>query len=125
MSAPLPEKYNSEDIRRHIDTVAMRQQLLNQIIKDLKLTDFDIEVSASDFFFKIKEILVERLSYLIDFQSSSLAQIIYQVDLNEAKIKHALHTHQANSTQILADEILKREMQKVFYRNVYNGTIKL
>ena len=71
------------------------------------------------------QILENRLLYIIENQVSTLSQIIYQVDLNEARITRLLKTDQNNSAELLAEEILRREMQKVFYRNVYNGTIRL
>ena len=125
MSAQLPEKISPEEIKRHIDTEYMRAQLLAQVAKDLRMEELDIPVSSDDFFANLNLILAERLSYIIDYQASSVSQIIYQVDLNEARITRLIHENQGNSAELLAAEILKREMQKVFYRNVYNGTIRL
>ena len=125
MSASLPERFSPEEIKRHIDTKNMRVQLIAQLEKDLQLSTLDVGVTAPDFFEELHQILTKRLSHIIDFQTSSLSQIIYQVDLNEARITRLLHERKGNSAEVLAEEILKREMQKVFYRNVYNGTIRL
>ena len=125
MSASLPEKISTEEIRQHIDTTAMRTQLLEQIAKDLQIANLDIQVSSENFFPELAQILENRLLYIIENQVSTLSQIIYQVDLNEARITRLLKTDQNNSAELLAEEILRREMQKVFYRNVYNGTIRL
>lgn len=125
MSASLPEKFSPEEIKRHIDTENMRAQLLVQLAKDLRISELEVNVASTDFFSSLSQILTKRLSHIIDFQASSLSQIIYQVDLNEARIIRLLQENQGNSAALLADEILRREMQKVFYRNVYNGTIQL
>ena len=70
MSAALPEKYSNEEIKRHIDTENMRAQLLAQLAKDLRITELDLPVSSNDFFANLTLILAQRLSYIIDFQTS-------------------------------------------------------
>lgn len=121
MAAALPESLSTQEIIRHLNTDALRTQLLAQISKDLMVSTSGLDVSLDSFFADLTQLIQQRLVYVIENQNTLFAQIIYQVDVNEARITRLLRQKDINSTQLLANEILRREMIKIYYRNTYRA----
>ena len=121
----LPQKISPQELLLHIDTVDMRSQLFAQIVKDLGIEPWAISAEAPDFFSKLEEELFYTLTAIIERQPQLLPNIIYRIDLNERNVKLLLTDPEANAAKILAEMVLQREMQKVFYRNVYSGKITI
>jgi len=122
---PLPEKILPSELQHHIDTGAMRQQLLDQIIKDLGIEPWPISAEAPDFFNLLEKELYYTLLAIIERQPQLLPNIIYRIDLNEQRVKTMLLNPEGDATKDLTLLVLEREMKKVFYRNVYSGKIVL
>jgi hypothetical protein len=122
---PLPEKILPSKLQHHIDTGAMRQQLLDQIIKDLGIEPWPISAEAPDFFNLLEKELYYTLLAIIERQPQLLPNIIYRIDLNEQRVKTMLLNPEGDATKDLTLLVLEREMKKVFYRNVYSGKIVL
>lgn len=121
----LPAKISTQEIQPHINSIEMRQQLLTQILKDLGIEPWSISAEAPNFFTKLEEELFYTLSAIIERQPQLLPNIIYRVDLNERNVKTLLNNPETNAAQALTEMVLHREMQKVFFRNVYSGKITL
>ncbi len=121
----LPQKISPQELRLQIDTVDMRSQLFAQIVKDLGIEPWSISAEAPDFFSKLEEELFYTLTAIIERQPQLLPNIIYRIDLVENKVKLLLADPEANAARVLTEMVLHREMQKVFYRNVYSGKIKI
>ena len=122
---PLPEKILPSKLQHYIDTGAMRQQLLDQIIKDLGIEPWPISAEAPDFFNLLEKELYYTLLAIIERQPQLLPNIIYRIDLNEQRVKTMLLNPEGDATKDLTLLVLEREMKKVFYRNVYSGKIVL
>jgi len=103
----------------------MRQQLLDQIIKDLGIEPWPISAEAPDFFNLLEKELYYTLLAIIERQPQLLPNIIYRIDLNEQRVKTMLLNPEGDATKDLTLLVLEREMKKVFYRNVYSGKIVL
>ena len=125
MSAQLPEKITTAELKHHLDTQEMRNQLVQQITKDLDLEPPGLDMESDAFFSALHDLLVSTMRYKIEAQPQSIANIIYRVDLHETKVKRLLANPDVDASVALAEEIILREMKKVFYRNVYAGRIKL
>jgi len=121
----LPDKLQSEEIQTRIDTLDMRTQLLAQIIKDLGIEPWPLSAKAPDFFNLLETELFYTLTAIIERQPQLLPNIIYRIDLSERKVKLLLNDPELNAAKALTEMVLHREMQKVFYRNVYSGKISI
>jgi hypothetical protein len=124
MPSNLPQQPSPQQVKSSLDTTAMREAVLEQVQKDLEWEVDGLDCKDIEFFDKLLAKLAAYFSKLIDNQPSNLAQIVYRVDINEAKLKRVLAEPHASSAIIFAQMTLQRIMLKVFYRNVYNGTIK-
>jgi len=125
MDAQLPEKLSSANLHGYINTVEMRAQLVAQIAKDLNLEGFAFDTSALDFFARLEEGVREIMQATIHNNPSALANIIYRVDLHEAKTRELLTNPQMQADYALATAIIEREMKKVVIRNLYSGRLSL
>ena len=121
----LPIKLQSEEIQTRIDTLDMRSQLLAQIIKDLGIEPWPLSAESTDFFNLLETELYYTLTAIIERQPQLLPNIIYRIDLSEHKVKLLLNNPEINAAKALTEMVLHREMQKVFYRNVYSGKISI
>jgi hypothetical protein len=125
MDAQLPEKLSSANLHGYINTAEMRAQLVAQIAKDLNLEDFTFDTSATDFFARLEEGVREIMQATIHNSPSALANIVYRVDLHEAKTRELLSGPDLKADQALATAIIEREMKKVVIRNLYSGKLSL
>ena len=103
----------------------MRQQLLDQIIKDLGIEPWSLSAEEDDFFSLLETELFYTITAIIERQPQLLPNIIYRIDLNEQRVKTMLLNPEGDATKDLTLLVLEREMKKVFYRNVYSGKIVL
>ncbi len=125
MDAQLPEKLSRANLQGYINSAEMRAQLVAQIAKDLNLEDFVFDTSASDFFTQLEVRVTEIMQATIHHNPSALANIIYRVDLHEAKTRELLTNPQMQADYALATAIIEREMKKVVIRNLYSGKLSL
>jgi len=81
-----------------------------------------MEVSTADLPLpELEELLGKRIDELIATNFNLLAALLYQIDVDEAKIKAALHdTGQDGSPgQILARLVIARQLEKLKWREKY------
>lgn len=124
MSRKIPQNPSKQLLAQLLNPSAMRQQVLVQLEKDLQTEFIATDVEATDFFEVLHRETANKISYIIHNQPDKLAQLLYKIDLNEAKIRDALQSTSGN-VDTLVEAIVKREMLKVFYRNVYSGKLKI
>ena len=96
--------------------------LLAQLIqKDLKLESaFDLVGANPDD--RLVEELKRVVSYLLDHDFQRLLNALYRIDVSEQKVKSILA--KANPESLASEltvEILKRERQKIFFRQKYQS----
>lgn len=125
MNAHLPNKLQKEELQGYVDTAAMRQQLVDQLLKDLGVEDLKIELDSAAFFKELASEVAFTMKYFIENQPQQLPNLIYRIDLNEREVRIILQNPEVDAAKALADLIITREMKKVFYRNVYSGNIKI
>ena len=62
----------------------------------------------------LKEHLIQLINELINNDFSSLLQLLYRIDVDETKLKQNLKHHKdSDSALIIADMIIKRQLQKI------------
>ncbi|WP_163515944.1 M3 family oligoendopeptidase [Gelidibacter japonicus] len=96
-------------------------KLVDQLNKDLALANVDLEFDSEVLPTSLKLLLHEEVYRLIQHKFMDYLNLLYIVDVSEEKIKQL----DGNDTIQLAENvtflILKREWQKVFYRNRFSS----
>lgn len=79
-----------------------------------------ITVKEISSFKELKNYLTEKLTIMIDKNFDLLLSSLYRIDINEDKIRDLFS---GNNREFipdrLADLIIERQMQKIYYRNLY------
>jgi hypothetical protein len=93
-----------------------------QIMKDFGM--FGIEISFSgnvtNAYHELLEQLVNQISVYLDKDYSRLMAVLYQVDITEREIaKTTLELPHYNDLEVLAHQVIFRDLKKVLYRRYY------
>lgn len=84
---------------------------------NLPTTLFD-EVVLSEF----RKLLIERLEFLINHDFEKLLDILYRIDVDENGAKKALlQNSEMKPSEVFADLIIARQMQKVLSRGKFSS----
>ena len=68
----------------------------------------------------LKILLAEKYNQLIKTDFNGLVQLIYRIDINEAKLKQALQENTERDTgELLAEMTIERQLQKIRSRQQY------
>ncbi len=116
---------SSQDFSRYERSVALLRDVVAQINKDFRLNGFDVEFSGEGetAYQELSEQLIPVIEYMLEHQTETFWNLVYSIDLNEAKVKQILFGQEEveNAIGQLTDLILKRELQKVVIRHFYSG----
>lgn len=95
---------------------------LTLIRKDFNLDASEMAIPESEL---STETVLKRLSYLVAYlmekDFSRLLQVLYRIDVSEERLKAALAAQEQAPSDVIAQMILEREMQKVATRKKYGG----
>jgi hypothetical protein len=92
------------------------EQLIASLQKDLQL-----ELLPKISFEKLKEKLAAHVDHLINNNFEELINLLYKIDVNEAKLKSLLKEH-TDTSNVIADLIIERQLQKIKTRNEFRQT---
>ena len=82
--------------------------------------DFELEQEITEA--AIREKMIRAFSWLLDNDISKMMQILYRADVNEEKLKSLLVSRSTlPSAEIIADEYISRQKQKVETRKRYSS----
>ena len=94
-------------------------KLIEQVNKDFALANESLDVPTSIFPFEFKNLVQEKIYKLIQYKFAEYLNLLYIIDVPEKQIKSL----DGEDTLLLSEQvsflILKREWQKVWYRNNY------
>ena len=100
-----------------IESVQLLHELIMQLNKDAELTGLDINFATSstpkDLVKELYQILVNLMTQ--DFQS--YLNFLYRIDLSEQHLRSIPETEPKQIAAIVTLLVLKREWQKVSFRN--------
>jgi hypothetical protein len=69
----------------------------------------------------LEALLAERVNDMINKDFSALIQLLYRIDVNEAKLRGILRDNQASDAgQLIARMILERQWQKILTRREHS-----
>ncbi len=82
--------------------------------------DFELEQEITES--AIREKMIYAFSWLLDNDISKMMQILYRADVNEERLKALLVSRSVlPSAEIIADEYISRQKQKVETRKKYSS----
>ena len=97
-------------------------QLINQLNKDLKLANIDLEFNEETLPSSLKYLLKETVAHLINSKFMDYLNFLYVVDVSENKIRELDMVDVNELSEEVTFLILQREWQKVWYKNQYSGS---
>jgi len=111
-----------EAFESYIKSKSILRLLIEQIKKDHQNAGIPIKilVSRSYSFQELSDILVQKF---IDVSSTQLSQLLYRVDISESQLASQMNSPGLD-LKVIADMIIKRELQKVILRLKYSSTSK-
>lgn len=113
---------SSQGLQPYLQTPELLRSLLQQLLKDFAMAnvslklDCDISYSFDQLCQQIAETLRQQAP-----TSATLQNVFYRVDLTEKMVRKALHGQQGDTLPLMAELIIKRELQKVVIRHWYRN----
>nr|WP_293833693.1 hypothetical protein [uncultured Arsenicibacter sp.] len=111
---------SGSDLQPYLHTPALLQALLKQLIKDFSMARVQLPVACEEAysFERLRQVIADTLRDQAP-HSAQLQNVFYRVDLTEKLVRQALHNHQGDTLPVIAELIIKRELQKVVIRHWY------
>ncbi|MES2617290.1 MAG: hypothetical protein V4613_05395 [Bacteroidota bacterium] len=113
------------DINRQLSSKTLLDAFKMQLIKDFEQSNYPtsfIDELEPDYNKMLASIAFE-LQRNETKSDSGIMQLLYRIDISEAQLKKALHTHIGVSyNNVLAELIIKRILQKVVIKQYYKNT---
>jgi hypothetical protein len=96
---------------------SLYQKLIEQLDKDFTLANQLIEIKPDSSPFELKMELQNRVYDLIQYKFTEYLNLLYIIDVPEKEIKVLTSVDLVELSEQIAFLILKREWQKVWFRN--------
>ena len=94
-------------------------KLIEQTNKDFALANESIDIPLDIFPFQFKDLVHEKVLKLIQFKFAEYLNLLYIIDVSESEIKKLDGSDLIQLAEQVTFLILKREWQKVWFRNKY------
>lgn len=120
----LPDLQNN-NIKSHLNKAEIVIETAQQIMKDFGM--FGVEISFSgnteEAYNELLEQLVFQIDKLLGSNSELLMSVLYQVDISDREIaKTASELPHYNQIEVIAHQIIFRDLKKVLFRRYYKTT---
>ncbi|MFK7833821.1 MAG: hypothetical protein AB8B52_11125 [Winogradskyella sp.] len=115
MSLPI----NFEALILEADNLKLYKKLIVQLNKDLLSANVDLEFDEETLPTSLKLVLHETVFQLIQNKFSDYLNLLYIVDVSEAKVREIDGTDTVKLSEDITFLILQRVWQKVWYRAKY------
>lgn len=110
---------NIDSLLTEAEKETLYQKLIEQINKDFNLANEPIDLPMSSSPEELKLLLHEKIYRLIQYKFAEYLNLLYIIDVSEEQIKKLDGSDMLILSQEVAFLILKREWQKVWFRNRY------
>jgi len=110
---------NTDNLLSEAEKENLYLKLIEQINKDFNLANEPIDFPMSTLPEELKVQLHEKIFRLIQFKFAEYLNILYIIDVSENEIKKLDGSDLVNLSEDVAFLILKREWQKVWFRNKF------
>lgn len=118
---PLPE-VRTGNISMHLSQENIVLETIAQIMKDFGLFGINITFSGdtTNAYYELHNQLICQIESLLDRDYSRLLSVLYQVDISERDIaKSAEELPEYNQVEIIAHQIIVRDLKKVLTRHYF------
>ena len=93
----------------------MEKEVIQSLEQALAIQLADAETEE-----KLKKVISERINYLIQHDFAQLTELLYRIDINEAKLKKLLSNKEGSvAADIIAELIIERQIQKAKSRKIF------
>lgn len=110
---------NVDDLINQAEENHLYFKLIEQTNKDFALANEAIDIPLDIFPFQFKELVYEKIYKLINYKFAEYLNLLYIIDVSEEQIKKLDGSDISQLSEQVAFLILKREWQKVWFRNNY------
>jgi hypothetical protein len=110
---------NTDNLLSEAEKENLYLKLIEQINKDFNLANEPIDFPMSTSSEELKIQLHEKIFRLIQFKFAEYLNLLYIIDVSENEIKKLDGSDLVNLSEDVAFLILKREWQKVWFRNKF------
>jgi len=111
---------NFEDLIAEASALNLYRKLVLQLNKDLLYANVDLEFDEETLPTSLKLVLQEALFHLIQNKFSDYLNLLYIIDVSEAKIKALDGSDMFRLSEEVTFLVLQREWQKVWFRAKYS-----
>lgn len=109
----------TDDLLSEAGKESLYSKLIEQINKDFNLANEAVDFPQSTTPYELKVQLYEKIYRLIQYKFAEYLNLLYIIDVAEDQIKRLDGSDIVELSEQVAFLILKREWQKVWYRNRY------
>ena len=110
---------NTDSLLTEATNESLYLKLIEQINKDFNLANEGIDFPMSTSPEELKIQLHEKIYRLIQYKFAEYLNLLYIIDVSEDQIKKLDGSDLVSLSQEVAFLVLKREWQKVWFRNKY------
>lgn len=111
---------NFEDLISEAEGLDLYKKLIVQLNKDVLYANIDLEFDEETLPTSLRFVLQETVFNLINSKFSDYLNLLYIVDVSEAKIKSLDGSDTLKLSEEVTFMILQREWQKVWYKAKYS-----
>ncbi|RED44455.1 hypothetical protein DFQ10_103139 [Winogradskyella eximia] len=111
---------NFEDLISEAEGLNLYKKLILQLNKDLLYANIDLEFDEETLPTSLKFVLQEIVFNLINSKFSDYLNLLYIVDVSEAKVRSLDGSDALKLSEDVTFIILQREWQKVWYKAKYS-----
>jgi hypothetical protein len=94
----------------------LESKIISQLTQSLEI-DLPVKKSLSE----LKDILADRINYLINNDFEKLIRLLYRIDIPEKILKENLKNQKENAGAIIAEMIVERQLQKIKTREQFRS----
>lgn len=119
----LPDLQNN-NVANFLNKADIIRETADQIMKDFGMFGIEITFSGKveNAYMELHEQLINQISVYLDKDYSRLMAVLYQVDITEREIaKAALELPHYNDLEVLAHQVIFRDLKKVLFRRYYKA----
>ncbi|MFD1062855.1 hypothetical protein ACFQ1Q_06315 [Winogradskyella litorisediminis] len=111
---------NFEGLIQEANSLQLYKKLIIQLNKDLLYANVDLEFDIEVLPTSLKYLLREEIFNLIQNKFSDYLNLLYIVDVSEAKVRNLASDDTAKLSEEVTFLILQREWQKVWYKSAFS-----
>lgn len=119
----LPNVRN-DTLENYLNKEDVIEDVVRQIMKDFAFFGINIRFSGNtkNAYQELHKQLIDEISRCLEFDSRRLLAIMYKVDISEEDlVKTTEELPHYNTIEVLAHQIIVRELKKILFRRYYNS----